>query len=141
MPTSGEIVLRVLSTNIIPLAFTLIAPFCDLFSPVFIHDKDLLRRHKRHITYLIVGQSFLVGPLAALVGILNYSVFGQKFGTIALVGVTVFVLVYILLLTIYLRMGADAYDRQVLAVKWFYALAPAAGMTLSIVLSLVSQLD
>ena len=141
MPTNGELVLRILSTNLIPLAFTLIAPFCDLFSPIFIRDKDLLHTHKRHITYLIVGQSFLVGPLAAMVGILNFSVYGQNFGGVALAGVSVYFLIYTLLLVIYLRMGADAYDRQVLTVKWFYSVTPAAVIILSIVLSIVSQVN
>ena len=74
-------------------------------------------------------------------GILDFFVYGQEFGSFALFGMSVYLLIWALLMVIYLRMGANRFDRQVLAVKWFYAVMPALVMTLSIILGLVSQLS
>jgi hypothetical protein len=137
MPSKFDSILRVVSDNLIPLLFTWLAPFCDLFSQIFIRDKTFLHKNQRYFSYLIVGQSFLFGPLAALVMFLDLFFYGRNFTSIALLLVSSYLLIYILFVVIFLRMGADMYDRQVLIVKRLYALAPACVMTLSVILTIV----
>lgn len=139
--TNAETILYILGVNAIPLVFAIIVPFCDLFTPVFIHDKSFVRAHRREMSYLFVGKSFFVGAPAALVGILNVVLFGQKLGTPALSVVVLSFLAYIMLLILYLRMGAEGYDKQVLAVQRLYAGTPAAVMILSIVLTIISRVS
>ena len=140
-PSTVETILRIVSTSLIPWAFTLSAVFSDSFSQLFIRDKEFLSKHKRRITYLVVGQSIFIGPLAALIYVLDYLVYEKNVrGEYVVAALSVSVLLYTMFLLSYLKMGADGYDRQIGAVKWTYASMPAIVMTLSVVLAIVSQL-
>ena len=142
--TSGklEIVLRIISTNLIPLVFTFTAVFSDFFSSIFIRNKNVLYEYKKYISYLVVGQSVFIGPIAAMINIFDFLVFEKDLGGRYLIVIlSIYILIYSMFFLLYLRMGADGYEKQVLAIKWIYALTPASVMTLSVILQILPILS
>ena len=138
--TEGDMPLRIISTNLIPLLFTLIAPFYDLFSSIFIKDQNFFQEHRKYISYFIVGQSFIIGYLAVLIKIIDYFFYGHNFDIVRLLFLSLYLACYLIFVILYLKMGADGYDSQVLLVKFFYALTPALVMILTIIFSIIRSI-
>lgn len=139
MFSNNEIILRIISANLIPWAITLAAVFSDLFSSIFIRKEEVQNEYKSHINYLIIGQAVFISPLAALINILDYLLFETSYRNgLNILIISLYILLYLFFLIIYLRMGADKFDRQVLLVKGFYKIAPAVIVTLTVILTIVS---
>ena len=135
-----ENIISTISINLIPMFITILSPIDSFFIKLFIRNKKTLYDHIDEIKYLLCGQSVLISPLSSLILISNF-LLGIINKTWFLIILTLYLIIYILLLSKLLRMSVETFSTLKQPYRFIYRYIPLIICLVSFVLSLCQNMS